>query len=727
MKSKSGSQVLASINNQIRPGWFFSVHGHGEFQILPPDPESNTRLVIPAENIASHEKRIFTVSEFDELAAKNVPAVFAPSLEQLRELQRTSEPEVKPTPRSSASPQSIKFAEQIFERVRMINELLADEERNCKAAGVPFYRDKAIRRICQNLRSVGRQFRGYGRTNYYGDSRMIKHANWDVTKLALDLHRNTFGATKMSRAQIHLVDAVILQHGASRGFTEGLPSLYSLLQGYHEHTDGWWVDPEKCTDIPLDLVNELMNVNLPIEVILANPEKAALLSQIELPSQAWFYRHYHWFTSNPEQSGAEMIKKYGREFYETHLMVFDSYVRRASLPLEYIFADHCYLDIFVVDEESRKHVFRIWVTLLIDAFSRAIVGMALLLGNPSIESIQSALANAVWDKKGFLKDLGLEYPEGKGWECYGIPISLSLDNAWAHHSLSLEALCRNISFGGRYNSIELDFRPPYNGHYGGLIERFLGNLQNKLKVSMQIGTIRRTGPATEPGAVRNAAKEATYLIKDIKKAIAQLIVIYMHTPHRELNGMTPHEKWLEGMQSGWPKVPARTPDNERLFWCGYPDTRIITDRGISAFGLTYWAPELQTAQRVDENGDVIRYSFTYKPSDISRIALFREGHYICDLYAKELRQADDSYKHPGLAERKLALRLAEKSGESGLAWLKFVQEAQQLGKQRQAEQKAARKAEKRQKRKQPPSNSVTTAESSSQLERLKRFSGGQDA
>jgi hypothetical protein len=716
---KSNPKLPLSIlgDKRIRPGWHLYIEGFGEFEILEPDPKSNTKLFIPVKHTANQEIRTFSISDFDRFAAENLPYFFAPTADELQQIKDAPEHKDNSAPSSPVALHLIRRAEIILSNIKTIDDLLLSEEKKYVLAGETFRRDKCLRRICDELRSTSRRYYGFCRSSYYYYSKLIKAANWDVTKLALGLRRNTFGVTKMSPAQTHFVDTVILKHGASRGFVNGLPSIYDLLQGYIEHTRGWWIDPDKCTDVHLDLIDELMNANLPIDIILSNPEKAELLTRIKLISRAWFYRHYHWFIGNPQRSEKEMIQKYGREFYEANLMVFDIFVHRASLPLEYVFADHCYLDIIVVDDDSRKNTFRIWVTILIDAFTRAILGMAINSRAPSINSIQSALKNAVWDKKDFLGSLGLEYPEGKGWETYGISLSLSLDNAWAHHSLSLEGLGRKISCGGRYNSIELNFRPPYRGRYGALIERYLGNIQLKVKTSLKLGAIH----TAKPGGVRNAAKDAVYLMKDVEQAIVELIVIYMHTPHRELNGLTPHQKWLEGMQSGWPQVPPRTPANERLFWIHSPKTRIITKRGISAFGLTYWSPELKIAQRVGPDGKAIRYAFSYDDGDISRIALFRGDKYICDIYAKELRRPDGTYAHTSIAERKLAKKIAVQSGKSSLAWLQFLQEKDALGKHRQSEKHAAIRRAQRS-HKPTPTISLTTRDGSSQLDRLRQFS-----
>src|SRR5690606_15848463 len=105
--------------------------------------------------------------------------------------------------------------------------------------------------------------------------------------------------------------------------------------------------------------------------------------------------------------------------------------------------------------------------------------------------------------------------------CYGIPQKLSLDNAWGHLSYSLENLARNISFKGKYNSIQLEFRPPYKGRYGALIERLFGNFSKKIRALLP-GAIRNATPQ----AVHNARREACLLYDDLVKIIVSLIVDY---------------------------------------------------------------------------------------------------------------------------------------------------------------------------------------------------------
>jgi putative transposase len=376
------------------------------------------------------------------------------------------------------------------------------------------------------------------------------------------------------------------------------------------------------------------------------------------------------------------VARHGKEMWEREYMVFDTFANRAVRPLEYVFADHWLVDLFIVDEATRSKLDRLWLTLLLDVYSRSVLGLALLYETPCIESIQSALKHAIWPKVSH-RELGL----AGEWVCYGIPQQLSLDNAWAHHSHSLEQLARAISQDGRYNSIDLVFRPPYLGRYGALIERLFGNFSGQMKELLP-GAILSSAPRD----VENAARQACLLYRDIYRLIHQMIVAYQHTPHRELAGMTPHQTWLEGWQLGYGGCPPPLTDEiERLFWRRSPQTRVITGKGICAFGMHYWSPGLDQARRKELDGQPVHYGFSYEPVDIGRLALFRDRRWVCDVYAKELRRADGSTRTVSLWEREMAQSLARDRGQASRDWLAFVTELDELGQKRTAEKRQARR------------------------------------
>jgi hypothetical protein len=313
--------------------------------------------------------------------------------------------------------------------------------------------------------------------------------------------------------------------------------------------------------------------------------------------------------------------------------------------------------------------------------------MALLYEDPCIESIQQALKHAIWEKTSHIK-LGIE----QEWTCFGIPLQLFLDNAWAHHSHSLENLARVISRNGVYNSIDLVFRPPYKGRYGAIIERLFKNFSGQIK-ELVAGAIS----PSDPKAIRAGARTACLLYPDMNRLLHQLILRYQHTPHRELQDRTPHEVWSQGIQSsGFPLVPPSTPAMDRLFLRMHPQTRQVRTQGIPAFGLHYWSAQLGGIERVDREGCPVPYNFRYDPTDISRISLFPNGDWVGDGYARELQQADGSYRHLSLAEWQTAKCLvasneAHAEGNTA-AELIFVTDLSALGKRRAKEKKAIQKA-----------------------------------
>jgi hypothetical protein len=237
---------------------------------------------------------------------------------------------------------------------------------------------------------------------------------------------------------------------------------------------------------------------------------------------------------------------------------------------------------------------------------------------------------------------------------------------------------------GQYTPITLVFRPPYRGRYGAIIERLFGNFADRVRGFLP-GAIQ-TG---QPHAYTNAVKSAALRYDDLNRFLHEIILHYQHSPHRGLHGMSPHEKWQQGLQLGLPLVPRLTPSIQRLFWRMDPRPRPITRQGICAFGMHYTSPALSAAARVNRQGQTIRYTIRYNPDDISLLAVFQEGHWIGDVYAKELRLPDGSTQPLSVAERKLAFQTARQVQQPARDWLRFTHYWQQLGQLREQERREA--------------------------------------
>jgi hypothetical protein len=111
--------------------------------------------------------------------------------------------------------------------------------------------------------------------------------------------------------------------------------------------------------------------------------------------------------------------------------------------------------------------------------------------------------------------------------------------------------------------------------------------------------------------------------------------------------------------------------------------------------LNYWSAELGGIERRGRDGRPVRYHFRYDPTDISRIALFRDGNWVGDGRARELQRADGTYRQVSLAEwqmakRQVASNAREAEGKTP-AELVLVTDLETLSKQRAREKRAAQR------------------------------------
>jgi transposase InsO family protein len=527
---------------------------------------------------------------------------------------------------------------------------------------------------------------GIATSTYYEYRKKLSKANYDINTLASLLRRQDFGQTRMTKAQEHFLDTMIFWHKQ-----DSQSDIFKYAQAWLEHTEGYWVDPELCETVPENLVTELMNLNIPIISLLQNSEKSRLLTRMRCPSRSSFYNYYRWLTGLPNEGKDLLDSRYGEGTWEKQMKVFDTFLHIATHPLQYVFADHYLLKAFIVDDETRSKPIRLWLTVLIDVFTRCILGFTLREDSPSIESIQDPLRISIYPKD-FIEQYGFKQDQ---WPCYGLPVNLFLDNAWAHHSHSLENLCRAIGQNGKYNEISLSFRTPYMARKGALVERFFGNLNKKIKDRLKgKGAIQSSSRKD----VRNAAYEAYLLYDDIYKFILECFIEYQNTKHRGIGNMTPNEKWREALEGTPLLVPACTPAVERLFWHMYPSSRTLTQKGIGVFGLHYSSPRLAIQSKYLINGKAAAYTIRYSKDDISRIAVFKDDKYLCDAYASELRRPDGSYRQVSLTEldmTKTLLRSQNFEHTSNADLLKQLAEREETSNRRKKEQRAIQRGMKK--------------------------------
>lgn len=600
-------------------------------------------------------------------------ALCAPTLKALevREARaRMAQAAPQPTTASTVRDSLHTRAETVIKVVDRVESIIAAARRKAAEDNTRFYRVVALKDALDAVEEAP------GQSQYYEWRRRFRKAEGKIERLAHDLQRSTNGETRITAAQAHLVDVAFARYYHTRNSGRSLRSLCKIIKSSLARTGGRWVDPKLCRDgVPDGLVNQLLDTDIPIAAIDACKEKVDLLVPTKAPGLTWVSDYLKEVEADPERGKDWVDRRCGEGTWEREHAAWDSFVVKAQFPLQYVFADWYELDVFGVDKEGRRHPYRLWLVVFFDAFSRCIVGWALSVEGPSIESIQEALRNAIWSPDPL--------------QPYGIPQMLYLDNAWANLSISVKELARQLACDGEYTSMELDWRPRYKGRYGALVERYFGNLSLRLREHL--------AGAIHPGdrkRLRSAMEDACLLYEDIFEFIGDAVNEYHNTRHSEID-MTPLQRWRMGLQAGIPLVPEQTEDLDKLFWRLEPDTRQLDGRGVRLFGLHYINPE--KLGEVPLIGGKRSVQIRFQMSDVSRIAVYCDDALVGLARAKERLRADGTTAPISMAGLRLwkMNRVHPPATESILA---NAVKWQKRNKQRKAEQIEVQRAQLREER-----------------------------
>ena len=205
-----------------------------------------------------------------------------------------------------------------------------------------------------------------------------------------------------------------------------------------------------------------------------------------------------------------------------------------TMPLEQVQIDHTVIDLIVVDERDRQPIGRPYLTLAIDVFTRCVLGMVVTLEAPSAVSVGLCLAHAACDKRPWLEGLNVEMD----WPMSGKPRLLYLDNAAEFKSEALRRGCEQ-------HGIRLDYRPPGQPHYGGIVERIIGTAMQMIHDELPGTTFSNPGQRGE----YDSEKMATLTLRELERWLALAVGTYHGSVH---NGL------LQPPAARWSEATART-------------------------------------------------------------------------------------------------------------------------------------------------------------------------
>jgi putative transposase len=172
-------------------------------------------------------------------------------------------------------------------------------------------------------------------------------------------------------------------------------------------------------------------------------------------------------------------------------------------------ADHTMLDLLILDQRGKPA--RPWLTTVIDDYSRAIAGIMVFFGAPSILNTSLALRQAIW-RKG-----------DAAWPVCGIPDMLYVDHGSDFTSKHLDQVAASLRFRIVYSAVgmvdivalnealRLQELGPQRGGTATLVEAFLRILHAGLSKAPKNGSspCAANSPDYKAEAFSNDARRAT--------------------------------------------------------------------------------------------------------------------------------------------------------------------------------------------------------------------------
>lgn len=267
-------------------------------------------------------------------------------------------------------------------------------------------------------------------------------------------------------------------------------------------------------------------------------------------------------------------------------------------------SDHKRMDLhsrIMVDGEWRP--VQLWLTPLLDDYSRAIVGRHITVGSANSWSITQAIRHAAMPK------------EEIGWEVCGLPEIFQCDNGADFLSGAVQTALATLK-------VTIDVDPPHYPNRKGKIERFFRTLDQ--------GCLRGLpGHMADIGTSEGAAKKHLMELltpEDILKEIDRWIIEDYHQRTHSETGEKPIDRWRN-------TVRLRVPDEGEVarVLLRLESTSRLVQRTVSftknGEGGSYWSLKIPDLYHE-------RVRVAYNPEDMRRIAIHSEetGEYHGELW-----------------------------------------------------------------------------------------------
>ncbi|WP_444917924.1 hypothetical protein [Microbulbifer sp. JMSA003] len=286
--------------------------------------------------------------------------------------------------------------------------------------------------------------------------------------------------------------------------------------------------------------------------------------------------------------------------------------------LERMQADHTQLDVYV--DFGGNILARPWLTLLLDSYSKAVLGYWLTPEPPSAESVMQALCTAVMPKD--LVAMGGD-PAWQ-WPMHGIPSELTLDNGKEFHGRDLEMAAAELG-------ITLTFTPPRKPYFKAQVERKFGEINRSLLAKL-------TGQVFKYEPEKHGIDYPHLNFEDLKKIFLQWVTTVLHrTPNKD--GNTPEELWLDSVQKYGVPGAGLSSDYIEMCLSKSGQERVVHPNGIHFNSLVFnneWLSRLRNKLTAKNKADKPTAKFKWSASDVGLIwVLDPNTHEYFPVHSKE--------------------------------------------------------------------------------------------
>jgi putative transposase len=205
----------------------------------------------------------------------------------------------------------------------------------------------------------------------------------------------------------------------------------------------------------------------------------------------------------------------------------------AKWPLELVIMDHTVIDTHtVLDTQTYLPLGRPVLTVAIDVATRMILGYLITFEPASLYSVLTTLKRVNKNKR-YVRKL---YPDiSRGWDGWGRPEEILVDNAWEFKAPSLQHALHNLG-------TSLTWAPIHTPQYKAIGERFFRTLNMKLfhklpgAVPYNPYIMRQVG--LDPGA------DAVITLDDLDALMHETIILYQNERHEGLKAI-PARVWRD--------------------------------------------------------------------------------------------------------------------------------------------------------------------------------------